>query len=120
MPYPVYKVIHLMGIVMTFMALGGLALQALSGSSPTKPAKKWAMINHGLGLFLVLLGGFGLLARIGITGSWPLWVWLKLGIWLLLGLMTMVLSKTPQWAKVHWLGLLGLVGLAAALANFKP
>jgi hypothetical protein len=42
------------------------------------------MITHGLGLLLVLVAGFGMLAKLGIHGV-PTWAALKLIIWVALG-----------------------------------
>lgn len=80
------------------------------------------MILHGLGLFIVLLGGFGLLARIGVMHgmSWPGWVWAKLGIWLVLGAIVVIPRRKPEWAAPLLVILPTLGGVAAWLAIFKP
>ena len=56
--YPDYKLIHLLGIFMTFVSLGGVLLYVLNNG--TKVDNRWrktVAITHGIGLFLVLLGG---------------------------------------------------------------
>lgn len=95
--YAVYKTVHYLGIFVLVTAVtAALARAAASGLTPSAagsgsvpegdtpdPWKKRLVIAHGVGLFLVLLGGFGMLARLGLglTG----WVNAKLTIWLLLG-----------------------------------
>ncbi len=62
----------------------------------------------------------GLLARLGMSGSWPLWVWVKIGIWLVLGAATALIRRLP--AHFAWLiFLLPLIGtIAAYMAFYKP
>lgn len=121
--YPVYRLVHLVGIFLLFVVLGGLsygAARAEAGGGGVSP--RLAMVLHGVALFIVLLGGFGLLARLGIVQgtSWPGWVWAKLAIWLLAGAAVMVPRWRPQWAGGLFVALPVLGGLAAWLAIFKP
>ncbi len=105
------------------MALGGAALHAMSGSTRTAdPGRKWVAITHGIGLLIVLVAGFGLLARLGIShgGDWPIWVWMKLGIWLVLGAMTALIGRNPRHARFFWVGIPILAALAAYLGINKP
>jgi hypothetical protein len=117
----VYKTIHYLGIFTLVTALtaalaraatAGLSTQAgASAETLADPWKKRLGIAHGVGLFLVLLGGFGMLARLGLglTG----WVNVKLAIWLLVGGL-IALRKSP--AAASW-GV-ALVPLLAALAAY--
>jgi len=109
-----YKVVHILGVLLVFVAFGA----ALGDGS----RKKLASMTHGIGLLIVLIAGFGAMARLGISGpgNWPLWIWLKLLIWLVLGAAMTVAKKSPAAAKALW-WLLPLVGASAAyLALFKP
>jgi hypothetical protein len=119
--YEVYKVIHLVGVLMVFLALGGLITHAANGGSKNHSWRKPIAITHGIGLFVSLVGGFGLLARLGIVqGGLPLWVWLKLGIWTFFAALIGVLIRKPAWAKPVWLLMIILGALAAYLAGSKP
>ena len=122
MSYQAYKVIHLVGIFLTLGALAGLALAAASGATKqTNPARRLIAVFHGVGLFVVLLGGFGLLARLGIThGSFPGGVWAKLGLWVLIGALVAVPYRRPDLARAVFVSIPLLGGLAAWLAIFKP
>ena len=116
MSYLFYKVLHVFGITMAFMALGGLIHGALSGG--TDKSRKLIGATHGVALLIVLVSGFGLLAKLGL--GFPLWVWLKLAIWLLLGALLALVRRMPQHAKVFWFLLPVLAGIAAYLAFYKP
>lgn len=117
----VYKTIHYLGIFTLVTALtaalaraAAVGLSAHAGASAESLADPWKKrlgIAHGVGLFLVLLGGFGMLARLGLglTG----WVNVKLAIWLVVGGL-IVLRKSP--AAASW-GV-ALVPLLAALAGY--
>ena len=113
-----YKILHILGFTMAFVALGGLALQALMGEETKPKGRKMAAILHGLGLVILLVSGFGLLARLGIH-SFPLWVWIKLGIWLLVGAMIALVRRMPQFATLYWFGLPILGAIAAYVALYK-
>lgn len=110
--YAVYKIVHLTGVMMVFLAVGGL----LMNPSSRRPL---AML-HGFGLFLSLLGGFGLLARLGVThGGLPGWALAKLGIWTVFALAIMA-PRFPRFAKAAWPLAVVLGAGAAYIAGSKP
>lgn len=119
--YEVYKVIHLLGVLMVFLALGGVAMHVINGGSKNHSFRKSVAITHGIGLFLSLLGGFGLLARLGIVqAGLPTWALVKLGIWVLFGGLTAVLYRKPNAAQFIWPLIIFLGAFAAYLAGSKP
>lgn len=117
-PYEFYKVVHFVGIFLTLFSMGALALQLLNGGSADFPRRKHALIGHGAGLFLVLLGGFGLLARLQV--GFPPWVWIKLGVWLVLGGIVALMRRKSQWNSWLWIVIVGLAAVAGAVATIKP
>ena len=120
MPYELYRLIHFAGIFLTFLALGGLTLRALTGGGDSPLARKIALASHGFGLVLVLLGGFGMLARLGPHGGFGTWVWIKLAVWLVLGAAIVVPKRFPKASALLW-ALLPVLGLVAAwAAQAKP
>lgn len=119
-PIPVYKNIHFIGIFMVLMALGGLLLHAINGGTQAHAWRKPIAITHGVGLFLILLGGFGMLARLGIFSSWPGWVAGKVAIWVILGGLIAVIFRKPTLAKPLWWITIILAALAAYLGVNKP
>jgi hypothetical protein len=119
--YEIYKLLHLFGIIMLFMSVGGVMLYALNGG--TKADNTWrktAAITHGIGLVFVLVAGFGLLARVGISWPWPGWVFVKLIIWLVLGGVTGLIYKLGPTGKGLWYVVILLGVIAAYMAIFKP
>lgn len=123
MPYELYKLIHLLGIFLTFIALAGMAVHAATGRPKTdNPRHRTLLIFHGAGVLVALTGGFGLLARVGVDHGqvFPGWVWGKLLLWILLG-GAIALPYRNQAAAKALLFLLPILGLLGAfLANYKP
>jgi hypothetical protein len=120
--YPIYKLIHLFGIFLMFASLAGLAVYTANGGTKANNVlRKHSAIAHGVSMFLILLGGFGMLARLGITHfPWPVWVYLKFAIWILFGGMVALVARKPTIAKVMWLLMPFLGVLAAYIAIMKP
>lgn len=118
-----YKVLHLIGGFLLFAALGALTLrQADGGVREGAQPSKLASISHGIALLVILVGGFGLMARLGMTHGWqwPAWLWLKLALWLLLGASLVLIRRMPKAAPVLWWLFPLLGGLAAWLGLAKP
>lgn len=120
MSYSLYKVVHLMGVFIILMAMGGAIVLGTANEEVRSRWKKLAMITHGSGLALALLGGFGLLARMGISGMWPGWVFVKVLIWLTLGGAATLALRVPRFSTPLWWGSILLAGIATYLANYKP
>lgn len=119
--YTAYKVIHLVGVLMVFLALGGAATYSIVDKNDTRTWRKQIGITHGLGLFISLLGGFGLLARLGMAHeSLPGWVIAKLCIWLFFGGIVTLLYRKPKWSPALWPTVIILGGIAAYLGGSKP
>lgn len=120
--HDVYWYMHVFGIGLVVLALGGVSLHAMSGGTKeTSGGRVLATASHGGGLLLVLTAGFGMLARLGVVqGGLPGWVWAKLVVWAVLGALFMVPYRRPDLAKPVW-GLTALLVLCAGwLAHAKP
>lgn len=119
--YGVYKLLHILGILVLFLALGGVTLHAAQGGTrDANHRRRLAMATHGIGLFVILLGGFGMLARLGINTGFPGWIWGKLMVWLVLGALVMLPYRFPALARPLWLIVPVLGTTAAYLALYKP
>ena len=91
------------------------------GSNKGAKGRKMAMITHGVSLLIVFIAGFGLMARLNMMGtSWPLWIYLKVAIWLILGGIIAVIARKGQWATGLFYLVILLGGVAAWVANYKP
>ena len=115
-PYTAYKVVHYLGIFMVVTALSAtFARSAQEGAAD--PWRKRLSMVHGVALFLVLLGGFGMLAR--LDAGFPGWIMAKLGVWLVLG--GIVAARKSPVASVRALVLVPiLAALAGWIAYAKP
>jgi uncharacterized membrane protein SirB2 len=119
MSYTVYKIIHLASILFLFTAAGGVALYAANGGTrENNVAKKWVGAIHGLTLTLILISGFGLVARLG-TGFQG-WVWVKFAIWFLIGSLALLPLRKPHLGFRFFFLIPALGALAAFMAVFKP
>jgi hypothetical protein len=117
MPYQFYQIIHLIGVFMVFIAYGGLIVRSATGSQD-KGLRRLGGITSGIGLLLILVGGFGLLARLNY--GWPTWVLIKIAIWVALGGMIVLINRKPQLSQVLWWTTI-LLGVAALmLVVLKP
>ncbi len=119
MSFDFYKVMHFLGIFMVFSALGGQIVQSMNGGDAKQmPGRKWMAIFHGLGLLIVLVAGFGMIAKAGY--GFPGWVIGKLVVWVVLGGIGAVAARKRSMAGLIWVLIL-LLGLTAAyLAHYKP
>jgi hypothetical protein len=121
--YELYKVIHLVAVLVLFSVLGGAMVHAINGGTPaTNAARRSITILHGTGLLIILIAGFGLVARLDLlSGGVPGWVIGKLVIWLLAGILLTVPRQKPALARPILLAGLPLLAAAAAwLAVYKP
>lgn len=122
MPYTIYKLVHFLGLFAVVTVLAATAMHALGGGTrAARPYRRAFGVAHGVGTFLILLGGFGMLARLGIAqAGLPAWVYAKLALWLIVG-AAMVL---PYRGRPHALALIValplLTVLGAAIALYKP
>ena len=127
MPHTFYLVLHVAGLVLLTLSLGGMiagqqaadeAARVLEEKGYVDSRPKILLVFHGLGLFLLLLAGFGMLARLSIGFPWPLWIWVKVTLWLLLGAFP-TLSKRFD-AGLGWYIAAIVIVLAAAMGVLKP
>ena len=116
-----YQLIHILGILLVFMALGGLSLHAMNGGTrDSNRARVLVALTHGLGLLLILVAGFGMLARLGVmSGGLPGWVWVKVVVWLVLAALIVVPYRKPGWSRALWFGMpvLGVIAAYSALSR---
>ncbi len=116
-----YKVVHIFSVLLLFTALGGMVYRALSGDT-SEAGRKLAGMTHGAALILILITGFGALAKLGFGegGGFPMWLAGKLVLWLLFAGIIVLIRKKPEWAKLLWIVLPLLGSLAAYLVLYKP
>ena len=122
--YSAWKVVHVVGLALTLLALGGASVLA-SVADPRAPgapsaARKLAAALHGTGMTLLLVAGFGLLARLGMARDIPAWAWGKVGVWVVVAALLMVPYRRPALARPVLFLVAVLVALGTWLAIYKP
>jgi hypothetical protein len=114
-----YKILHLAAVLGLFGALGAVAVHAGNGLAREQNAlRRSVSALHGLSLLLILVSGFGMLAR--LDAGLPGWAIGKLVIWFAAGALLAVPYRAPGRARLVLWALPILGGLAAWLAISKP
>lgn len=90
----------------------------LSFGSMIKHYSKKAAIGHGIGLFLILLSGFGMQAKL-YSGAFPTWMLVKLIIWFAFGACIVLVKRKVASAPIAWTIIVVLGALAAYLGSMK-
>lgn len=122
-----YKTIHILGVLIVFFSFGRMLQGVLLSGSPEKDGgnasrkkpKLSAAVLHGVGLLLVVLGGFGMIARLKMLWPWPEWVFVKMGIFLALGAAPVLIKRKLLSVSVLSTILFGLGLIAAIFGIFK-
>ncbi len=117
MPYETYKLLHVVGLLLLFLGVGGLLLGAGSGGDR---APRSSAILHAAGLLVMLVAGFGMMARLGVQWPWPGWLIAKLGVWLTIGALPVLVRREILPRGLAWPVAGALGALAAWLAINKP
>ncbi|HEY0931643.1 MAG TPA: hypothetical protein VGE27_17100 [Gemmatimonas sp.] len=122
-PHQFYEILHVLGIALLFSAIGGVAVHAANGGTKANSNTR-ALVSavHGIGMLLILVGGFGMLARIGFAHgtNFPGWLWVKLIIWLAFGGLALLPYRKPALAKPFLLLMPVLAGIAVYMVLYKP
>lgn len=116
-----YKLLHLVAVFLVLAALAAQAAHAATGQpKDANPLRKLSGALHGAGLLVILVAGFGALAKLGFGADFPGWVWAKMVVWLLFAAAVAIPYRAPQLAR-HLLWALPILGgLGAYLAIYKP
>lgn len=117
-----YEIMHIIGIAFIFSAMGGVAVHAANGGTrKASTTRTLVAVLHGLGALMILTGGFGMMARMGMMGQgFPGWLIVKLFVWVLVSGLILLPYRSMSLAKPFLIGLPLLAGVAAYMALYKP
>lgn len=111
-----YYILHLLGVLLVYSAYGALIARGILASE-SKALRKFGAMTSGIGLLLILIGGFGLVAKLSYADYTSTWVLIKLVIWVLLGGMIVLINRKPSLSQI-WFWLTVLLGLAATVTVY--
>lgn len=120
MSYEFYKVLHLLGIAFLLSGLVALVILKVTGVAIEGTVKKFAFITHGVGLLVILVSGFGLLAKLQLMADFPKWAFIKLAIWLFMGGVATLIKKKGHMAWTLYTLIMLIFLLAAYVGVTKP
>ena len=121
--YEIYKTMHITGVLFMVAALGAYAMLRVAklDDEQMKPLKKLLSMVHGVALLIIIVGGFGTAARMGmLQAGLPTWIILKNVFWLILGASLLALSRAKNQGKLLFFTLPAVTAAAAAIAIYKP
>lgn len=114
MSYQFYKILHVTSIIALFTSLAAAAFVSAD------KRKVWVSL-HGISTLLVLVAGFGLLAKGGfMQAGFPGWAYIKIAIWVALGGMPALLKRKNDLALPLLLVSIILAGIGSYTAVYKP
>ncbi len=118
-PFEVYKALHYVAVFAVVLALGGAGFLGFTDQLRQHPWRKAAAIAHGVGILLILVSGFGMLARLGLTSGLPSWVVAKLGVLVFVGVSLILIKRLPKTMGVWMLLIVLSLSFAAYMGSFK-
>lgn len=105
MSIQLYQMMHLI----SGFLLVAVTFQAFAAPDPAR--RKGALITGGILSLLMLTGGFGLMARLGM--EWRPWIFIKVACWLVLSGLAGMAFRRP--GLVRPLSVVGAVVIGAAV-----
>jgi uncharacterized membrane protein SirB2 len=115
-----YTWLHIVGIMFLFSSLGAQALYiAQGGTKATWQYRRPVAILHGVGMALLLVAGFGLMAKFKYSFETQPWLILKLVIWGILGGFQTIMWKFGRQNLLMYFLLIILGSLAVYSVVFR-
>ena len=109
-----YRLLHPVAALLLFLSIGAVLAAPKDGRPP-----RWAMITHGLALLVMVVAGVGIVHKDAAV-DWGNWLYAKIGCWVLLAALPVLLRKGVLPRTVGGLLAIGLAGAAVWLAQTKP
>jgi hypothetical protein len=115
MPPETYRFLHVFGALLLFLGLGGVF--TTGARQGDKPSTLYLAL-HGIGLLLMLIAGIGFAHKSGL--GWPGWMIAKIGCWVLIAAMPVLLRRGILPRTAVLVITLGLGAAAIWLVQTKP
>jgi hypothetical protein len=113
-------VMHLVGIFMVFLALGGAVIRSCI-KDETDELKRMVGLTFGLGMLMTLIGGACLMVfREYAKGGMPGWLVAKMVLWLIFAAIFSLIIRRPVISKTLWAGVIVLGGIAVFMVYGRP
>jgi len=103
----IYQVMHVLSAIL----LTAVTFQAFA--APTPERRKRTLMFSGILSVLVLIGGFGLMAKLGLKFGDNHWLFVKITSWLVVSAMAGIAFRAP--GKIRLLSLVTIIAVAAAV-----
>lgn len=116
-----YLFLHLFGLVLTVFSFAyAVAGVATDYKQFVAKRRRLTLLLSGLGLLILLVGGFGMLAKLEYAFPWPGWIWIKLLVWVSLPIFTSLVLRIPSQLKLF--SILGAIWVIVAiyLGVYRP
>jgi hypothetical protein len=110
-----YRIIHLVGLAALTLGLGGMLA---SGGILAGGNRKTFAIWNGVALLVLLISGFGLLAKLHL--GFPHFAIMKVILWLVIGALPVLFRRLKLPLSAAIVIVLVLVGVMAWLGATKP
>ncbi len=110
----IYRVLHVVGALLLFLSLGGVLL--VPGD---QKASKLVMPLHGIALLIMVVAGVGVVHK-DDTVSWQPWLYAKIGCWLFVAVLPVLVRKGTISRFVGLLLAIAAGATAVWLAQMKP
>lgn len=120
--YITYKLIHFLGLFTVLVVTAARAGRFMTGDTTASGARRRSLaVAHGIAVFLILLGGFGMLARLGIAQQGlPGWIYVKLAIWAIFAGVIALPGRGTKYARLALIALPLLALAGGVVALYKP
>ncbi len=110
-----YRLLHIVGVLLLFLGLGGSL--AVAGQGGGK-APRLFLVLHGAGLLLMLVAGIGFVHKKPL--AWDNWLFAKIACWVLLAAVPVLVRRGVLPRLLAIVVVAGLGTTAAWLAQAKP
>jgi len=106
----IYRLLHMAGVFTLLFSFGSLFIG--------RNYNKGAAIAHGISLIVIIVSGFGIQATLHL--GFPIWLILKILIWIIFGGFILFAKKRMLNGFVAWIFVIALALSAFYLAQTHP